>query len=129
MKYVYSAIFTKLENDEYSVEIPDLPGCITCGYGLAETIFMASDAMAMWLWDAENKKENIPKSKKIESVEKNQFVNLIVADTDDYRKRHENRAVKKTLSIPSWLNSEAEQAGVNFSQVLQEALREKLKTE
>ena len=64
MKYVYSAIFTKLENDEYSVEIPDLPGCITCGYGLAETIFMASDAMAMWLWDAENKKENIPKSKK-----------------------------------------------------------------
>ena len=75
------------------------------------------------------KKENIPKPKKIESVEKNQFVNLIVADTDDYRKRHENRAVKKTLSIPSWLNSEAEQAGVNFSQVLQEALREKLKTE
>lgn len=65
MKYVYSAIFTKLENDEYSVEIPDLPGCITCGSDLAETIFMASDAMAMWLWDAEKKKKIFRNRKKL----------------------------------------------------------------
>ena len=55
-----------------------------------------------------------------------QFTNYIAADTDEYRKKYDNRAIKKTLSIPSWLNTQAEQAGVNFSQVLQEALKEKL---
>lgn len=51
-----------------------------------------------------------------------QFVNYVVADTDEYRKKHDTRALKKTLSIPSWLNTQAVQAGVNFSQVLQDAL-------
>ena len=129
MRYVYPAVFTKLECGEYSVEIPDLLGCVTCcSNGLAETIYMASETMAMWLYNAEKKKECIPKAKKIETVESNQFVSLIVADTDDYRKKNENRAVKKTLSIPSWLNCEAEEAGVNFSQILKEALQEKLNT-
>lgn len=126
MKYAYPAIFTPLENGEYDVKIPDLPGCRTCGNDLTDAIFMASDAASMWLWDAESKAEVIPAAKEPPVVTAPQFINYVVADTDEYRKRNDNRAVKKTLSIPSWLNTQAEMAGVNFSQVLQEALKERL---
>ena len=90
---------------------------------------MAEDATAMWLWDAESKSESIPAATALPIVAAPQFVNYIVADTDEYRKKHDNRAVKKALSIPSWLNSQAEQAGVNFSQVLQDALKKRLNVE
>lgn len=80
----------------------------------------------MWLWDAENDKEPIPAATRPPQVEAPQFVNYVYADTDEYRRKHDTRAVKKTLSIPSWLNTQAEQAGVNFSQVLQEGLKQKL---
>ncbi|KFI34510.1 antitoxin HicB, partial [Peptococcaceae bacterium SCADC1_2_3] len=55
-----------------------------------------------------------------------QFINLVIADTEKYRRENSNRAIKKTLSIPSWLNAKAEQSGVNFSQMLQDALKEHL---
>lgn len=126
MKYVYPAIFTPLENGEFDVKVPALPGCRTCGKDLTDAILMAEDAIAMWLWDAECKSETIPPAIALHAVEKPQFINYIVADTDEYRKKYDNRAVKKTLSIPNWLNTKAEQAGVNFSQVLQDALKEKL---
>lgn len=126
MKYAYPAIFTPVEGGEFDVTIPDLPGCRTCGTDLPDAIFMAEDALAMWLWDAEAKEESIPAPSVLSSVLAPQFINYIVADTDEYRRKYDNRAVKKTLSIPNWLNTQAEQAGVNFSQVLQEALKEKL---
>lgn len=56
-----------------------------------------------------------------------EFVNLIAVDTEEYRNLNDSRAVKKTLTIPNWLNTKAEKAGVNFSQVLQDALKERLK--
>lgn len=126
MKYVYPAIITPVENGEFDVVIPDLPGCRTFGKDLADALYMASDAVALWLWDAECKAEPIPAPTTLPIVAAPQFANYIVADTDEYRRKNDNRAVKKTLSIPSWLNTQAEQAGVNFSQVLQDALREKL---
>lgn len=126
MKYVYPAIFTPLPSGEYDVRIPDLPGCITSGQDLADAIEMAEDAVAMWLCDAENNHEQIPApSDKIPAKEP-QFVSLVVADTDAYRKENDNRAVKKTLSIPNWLNSKAENANINFSQTLQNALIKQL---
>lgn len=126
MKYVYPAIITPVENGEFDVVIPDLPDCRTCGKDLADALYMAADAAAMWLWDAETKTEPIPAPSALPTVTAPQFANYIAADTDEYRRKNDNRAVKKTLSIPSWLNALAEQAGVNFSQVLQDALREKL---
>ncbi len=126
MKYAYPAIFTPLDEGGFDVRVPDLPGCGTCGDDLADAIFMAEDAVSMWLWDAENNREPIPEAAPLAAVEAPRFISYIYADTDEYRRRHDNRAVKKTLSIPSWLNAEAEQAGVNFSQVLQEALKERL---
>ena len=126
MKYVYPAIFTPVENGEFDVRVPDLPGCRTCGKDLADALFMAEDAVSMWLWDAETDQEQIPPATPMFQVEPPRFVNYVYADTDEYRWRHDTRAVKKTLSIPSWLNAQAEQAGINFSAVLQEALRAKL---
>lgn len=126
-QYVYPAIFHPNADDgSITVTVPDLPGCITEGKDLADALFMAQDAVACWLWDAENCKEQIPAPSHTLQVEPPQFVNYVYADTDEYRRKNDSRAVKKTLSIPSWLNAQAEQAGVNFSQVLQDALKERL---
>lgn len=126
MKYAYPAIFTPAEEGGFDVKVPDLPGCRTCGDDLADAIFMAEDAVSMWLWAAENKHEAIPPATQLPPVEAPQFINYVYADTDAYRKKNDTRAVKKTLSIPLWLNALAEDAGVNFSQILQDALKERL---
>lgn len=127
MKYVYPVVFTP-ENEFFNVTVPDLPGCFTFGTGLVEAIEMTRDAISMWLCDAENKNESIPVPSKLHDikVESGSFVNLIDVDTDEYRRENDNRAVKKTLSIPSWLNAKAEKAGINFSQTLQKALKQEL---
>ena len=127
MKYVYPAIFTPLGNEQYDVYLPDLPYCRTCGNGLADAIEMAEDAASMWLWDAESEKEIIPPPSESLQCEPPQFVNLIKADTDAYRRMRSSCAVKKTLTIPAWLNYEAEAAHVNFSGILQDALKTHLK--
>jgi len=127
MKYVYPAIFTN-DGEYYNVRVPDLPGCFTFGNTLVDAIEMARDALSMWLCDAEDKKEIVPTPSEPQNItrEPNSFVNLIDVDTIEYRRENDNRAVKKTLSIPSWLNAKAEKAGVNFSQILQNALKNHL---
>jgi predicted RNase H-like HicB family nuclease len=127
MKYVYPAVFTPLEDNQYDVYIPDLPHCRTCGESLANAIEMAEDAASMWLWDAENNNEAIPSASVSLPHESPQFVSMVVADTEVYRKQMDGRSVKKTLTIPAWLNYKAEAAHVNFSSVLQEALKVHLK--
>ncbi len=128
MKYVYPAVFTPLSSGEYDVRVPDLPGCITYGKNLVDAIEMAEDAIAMWLCDAEDNNVTISAPSEKIAVERSQFINLVVADTDEYRRENDHRAVKKTLTIPNWLNSKAEKAGVNFSQTLQTALKKQLNT-
>ena len=127
-KYVYPAVFHPNQDDgSITVTVPSLPGCITEGKDLADAIYMAGDAVSMWLWAAEDQQlEEIPAREPPPAVETPEFVNYVYADTDAYRRKHDNRAVKKTLSIPSWLNDQAMQAGVNFSQILQDALKERL---
>lgn len=127
MKYVYPVIFTH-EADSISVAVPDLPGCYTFGDNLVNAIEMARDAISMWLCDAEDKNEQVPESSNIEAIEHgpDSFINLIDIDTAVYRRENDTRAVKKTLTIPNWLNSKAEKAGINFSQTLQKALKQQL---
>jgi predicted RNase H-like HicB family nuclease len=127
MKYVYPAIFTP-EDGTMLVSVPDLPGLHTFGKDLADAIYMAQDAIEMWLWDAENKGEPIPKASSTADVARflesgEQIVSFVVADTDEYRRQTETRAVKKTLSIPAWLNDKAKKANAPFSQILQEGLK------
>ncbi len=125
MRYVYPAILFP-DDSAISVSVPDLPGCFTFGKDTADALLMAKDAIEMWLWDAEEKNEIIPTASPKLSAAEGETVTLIFADTDEYRRANDNRAVKKTLSIPSWLNHKAEAANVNFSGILQTALKEHL---
>lgn len=126
MKYVYPVIFEEAEEGGYNVKVPDIPGTFTCGDDMADAIYMAEDVIAMMLADYEDEKKTVPVPSKIENIKTDGIVSLVVADTDEWRKLVDNRAVKKTLSIPGWLNAKAEKAALNFSQVLQEALCSKL---
>ncbi|MEE1032546.1 MAG: type II toxin-antitoxin system HicB family antitoxin [Ruminococcus sp.] len=128
-KYVYPAVFTP-EDTGYSVFFPDLDGCYTCGDDLQDAIMMAEDVLAYVLYDMEKEGKEVPKASRIADIvveSPDDFVNYIACDTIEYAKMHNNRAVKKTLTIPEWLNEAAIKAGINFSQVLQEALMEKVR--
>jgi len=125
MKYVYPVILYS-DDEKVGVTVPDLPGCHTYGDDTADALLMAKDAIEMWLWDAENNNEEIPIASKSLKTEKNQQITLVAADTDEWRRENDTRAVKKTLSIPSWLNSQAEKANAPFSQILQQGLKDYL---
>lgn len=126
MKLLYPAIFIPY-GEGYTVEFPDLPGCVTQGDTLEEAFEMAADAASGWILTSIEAGENIPApSKRINIFEESAFFNLIVLDMEAYAKRYSNKAVKKTLTLPQWLNTLAEKSGVNFSKVLQDALKVKL---
>ncbi len=127
-KYVFPAIFTKEDDGQYSIDFPDIPCCSTCGTDLNHALFMAEDVLAFTLSNMEKRNEEIKKPSATENIklDKNEFVNLIHCDTGRYEKE-QNKAVKKTLSIPKWLNDEALSHKINFSQVLQEALIERVR--
>lgn len=126
-KYCFPAVITP-EAEGYSVAFPDLENCFTCGETLYEACAMAEEALAMMLTDMEDHGEEIPAPMDAQKVEKQEgeLVTLVAADTAAYRRKRSQRAVKKTLTIPEWLNEAAEERGVNFSQTLQEALVNKL---
>ena len=126
-KYAYPAVFSEDEGG-YSVRFPDLSGCFTCGDDVADALGMAEDALASWLYEAEKEGDAFPTPTPIKEVPigDDEFSTYVYADTLEYRKFFESRAVKKTLSVPQWLNETALAAGVNFSQVLQDALKERL---
>jgi predicted RNase H-like HicB family nuclease len=130
MKYVYPAIFTA-EEGKILISVPDLPGLHTFGSNMADALYMAQDAIEMWLWDAENKGEPIPEASDHKEIiqkykSRDHVVSLVAADTEEYRRQNDTRAVKKTLSIPAWLNYKAELANAPFSQILQQGLKEYL---
>ena len=128
MKYVYPAIFHPESEGGFSVFFPDINRGATQGDTVAECIEMAEDFLCLALYHMEENKFQIPVSsdmKKIE-FEPDDIVTLISVDTDTYRRFYENKLIKKTLNIPSWLNERAEAANINFSQTLQSALKEQL---
>lgn len=127
MKYAYTAILNP-EGGGFSVYFPDLPGCNTCGDDMPDTLKMAQDALCLWLYDMEQDKKAIPAPTPPQAVKTsgNEFISVISVDTDLYRRYYENKAVKKTLTIPMWLDQQAADANINFSQILQEALKQKL---
>lgn len=128
-KYVYPAVFTK-EGEQYSVAFPDIDGCYTCGDSLVEAVSNAQDALCLMLYDMEESGEVIPAPSDALDIEKtlgdNEFISLVSCDTLEYRQYFDQKAVKKTLTIPSWLNTLAEKEGINFSSVLQAALKRTL---
>lgn len=126
MKLVYPAVFTPYDDgtDGYVVEFPDLPGCVTGGDDMAEALFMAEDAASGWVLIELEDGKRAPKATELQKVktEDGQFVSLVALDMDAYAAKYGNKAVKKTLTIPAWLNTFVEQNGISCSKVLQDAL-------
>ncbi len=129
-RYVYPAIFT-VEPEGISVEFPDLQGCFTCGDTEEEALQMAKDALELHLYGFEEEGRQIPNPSKFVSlkIDKNQFVSLIEVWMPPIRDEMVLKTVKKTLTIPKWLNDLGEQNKVNFSHVLQDALKQYLGVE
>ena len=129
-KYAYPAIFTPEESGGYSIRFPDIKNCFTDAEDLTSAMQMANDVLCLMLYEMEQAGQEIHAPSTVAAVqqqtEEGEFVTLIACDTIEYRKFYDNRAVKKTLSIPSWLNDMAERAGINFSGTLQEALKQQL---
>lgn len=130
MKLVYPAYFTPLaEGNGYCVTFPDLPGCVTQGKSLAEAIEMAVDAASGWVLDELEDGKAPPHASEIKDItveNANDFVNIIVLDMDSYAEKYGNKAIRKNCTIPAWLNTMSERANINFSAVLQKALKEEL---
>lgn len=126
MKNAYPVVLT--QGKEYLVVyIPDFD-INTQGKDIPEAIEMARDAMGIVGIDMQDDGEALPKPSAIASIlpEEGAILTLVDVDFDAYRRKNDMRAVKKNCTIPSWLNDEAEKAGLNFSAVLQEALKARL---
>lgn len=137
MLTTYPAVFVREDDGKYSVLFPDLNSA-TCGDNLNDALEMAQDCMAGLVYTAQKSGEPLPEASdmsqellqstcaEMEADPKNAFINLIAVDVEAYARQHFQKSVKKTLSIPQWMNDAAEKQGINFSKVLQEALTEKL---
>ena len=127
-KLFYPAVFHKAEEGGFWISFPDFPECLTEGDDMQEAYELSVDALGLVLTVRAEEKEEIPKPTEVDQITVDNGVLVIVEfDMMEYQRKHNSRAVKKTLSIPEWLNDAAIKAGVNFSQVLQEALMEKVK--
>jgi predicted RNase H-like HicB family nuclease len=129
MIYIYPAVFTPAKEGGYSIYFPDLPGANSEGDSLTEALAMAKKALASWLDYLLDERIELPKATIPfdKPLEKGEFSTLIDVDMTAYRRKKESRAVKKTVTLPSWLNEEAEAAKLNFSAILQDGIKEHLR--
>jgi predicted RNase H-like HicB family nuclease len=123
--YIYPAIF-HYADDGISIQFPDLPGCITCGSTIEEALFMAKDALSLHLYGMEKDNDPIPEPSFDFELETNEKLISVEVFMPPFRDEMENKAVKKTLTVPRWLNDMAETQNINFSQILQTGLKQKL---
>lgn len=136
MKNVYPVIFTPLhdEKDTVLVEVPDLK-ILTQGYGMPDAMYMARDAIGLKGIDYEDDERELPNPSKLSDItpangtfaeDGEGYVSLVDIDFTEYRRRVDNKTVRRNVTLPNWLNQEAEKAHLNVSRVLQEALMSKL---
>ncbi len=129
-KLFYPALFHKAEEGGFWVSFPDIPECLTQGDDMTQAYEMAVDALGLALTSREKEHQPVPTVSDPTTItpEPDSFLVVIEFDMLAYKKRTNSRAVKKTLSIPEWLNEAAIDMDLNFSQVLQEALLAKIQT-
>ena len=123
---IYTAVFhPEPEAGGYSVFFPDLPGCYTQGDTMREALYMASDALGLYLYTLKVDKKPFPPATNPADIETSgrDFTTLIEWDEEAYLRRTDNRSVKKTLTIPAWMDTLAREHNINFSQLLQNAIR------
>lgn len=121
-EYVYPAIFHQNEDNSFTITYPDLPGCMSEGKSLGNAMYMAQSALTQWIEYLTDKKQSIPFATDLHNIETTdeEFVSLIRADVKD------SRAVKRTVSIPKWMDDKVIESGLSLSRVLQDALKERL---
>lgn len=121
-EYVYPALFHPNEDGTFTITYPDLPGCVSEGKSVGNAIFMAQSALTQWIEYLTDKKQSIPPASQAQNITTSQgeFVNLIRADVKD------GRAVKRTVSIPKWMDDQVSESGLSLSKVLQDALKDRL---
>ena len=124
--YTFAAVFTAEADGGYSVRFPQLDGCYTQGDSFEEARREAVDAMSLHLYGMEQDGEAIPEPDLAVEAESGELVVPVTAWMTPFRDQMENRAIKKTLTIPAWLNEAAERRNVNYSQILQSALKDYL---
>ncbi len=126
-KLYYPAVFHP-EDEGYWVDFPDLPGCFTQGDTFEETVFMCKDALGTWFTSVEGIEIEYPKPSNPSAIQlkEGEFVVVVEYDSLYWAKRTNSKSVKKTLTIPGWLDEIAKKKKVNYSQTLQEALIQKL---
>ena len=129
LKLFYPACF--YPNDTgFTVIIPDLPGCVTEGKDITEAFEMAVDCASGWVLTELEDGNPIPKASDIQTITADEypggFTTMIVLDMDSYAEKYGEKSIRKNCTLPAWLNNRAEKMNINFSQVLQEALIQKL---
>ena len=125
MKLSYPPCFYQdEETGRYTVEVPDLPGCVTGGATLPDAILMAEDAASGWVLDELEDGKPIPPATPVQAVvpDAGGFVSVLALDMDAYAEKYGNAAVRKNCTIPAWLNTFAEARHINFSKVLTDGL-------
>ena len=127
-KLFYPAVFHKAEEGGFWVSFPDFPECFTEGDDMTQAYEMAVEALGLALEDVLMSKVEVPKASEAENIAVEEgFLVIVEFDMLEYQKKHNSKAVKKTLTIPEWLNEAAIRQNINFSQVLQEALMTRVK--
>lgn len=132
MNYIYPAVFYPEEDGRYSVIFPDLNDLATYGDTLADAFAMAQEACGQYLFTSLRDGGHLPSPSSLDDVQKEDahaLVNMICVNLDAYARAYDDKAVKKTLSIPAWLNTACENLGINFSKVLKDALIAKLQVQ
>lgn len=126
--YRFLAVFKKCNDGGYEVNFPDIPNCFTCGDDLDNAIYMAKDVLGLMLFDMEEEKQAIPEPSDPLQIKTNEdeFLMAVEVYMPLVRNVINNKAEKKTLTIPHWLNKLATENKINFSQVLQTALKNEL---
>lgn len=124
-KLFYPAVFHNAEEGGYWIEFPDIPECLTEGDTLEQAYDMASDALGLALSERLKEGQSLPAAT-APATPDDGFIAIVAFDLPAYNKKEHSRAIKKTLSIPEWMNDEALALNINFSQVLQDALVEKI---
>jgi len=124
-RYVFPAVLTYEEGYEIAVTFPDLPGCATSGEDDAEALAMGKEALGLHLWGMELDGDDIPSPSKIKDIEleDGEVIAMVEVYMPSVRLAQENKSVNRTVTLPAWLNARALEQGVNFSQVLQDALK------
>ena len=126
--YVYPVVFEPVEGGGYCVYAPDIKGCITQADSIAEGIIKIRDGLCGMLYMMRRDKASIPEPTDIALVKhgNGDIVTLVDAPLEEYRRRVGSKAVRRTISIPEWLDELAINANISLSQITQDALRLKL---